>query len=173
MHRFLSLLLAFLFVLAPVQAESRLSILALNFPAFDLARSIAGETADVKMLLPPGSESHSYEPTPQDIIAIQNADLFLYTGGASDTWVESILASMGEKAPRTFRLSDSVTLLEEETSESMQHVHVHDHDHCEDEEHHHHAEMDEHVWTSPKNMQPITAALCETLCGLRPENATL
>lgn len=170
MHRFLSLVLAFLLLLAPAQAESRLTILAVNFPAFDLARSIAGDTADVQMLLPPGSESHSYEPTPQDIIAIQNADLFLYTGGASDTWVESILASMGENAPAVFRLSDSVTLLEEQTSASMQHVHEHGHEHCDDESHHH-EEMDEHVWTSPKNVMLIVDALCETLCSLRPENA--
>ena len=34
-------------------------------------REIAGEDAEVKMLLKPGAEVHSYEPTPQDIIAIQ------------------------------------------------------------------------------------------------------
>ena len=151
-------------------AEEPLSILAVNFPAFDLARTLTGDTAQVRMLLPPGSESHSYEPTPQDIIAIQNADLFLYTGGSSDTWIEEILLSMGENAPETFRLSDSVVLLEEEISESMEHIH--DHEHCEDASHNHHArEMDEHVWTSPKNMLLIAEALCDTLTLLAPEKA--
>lgn len=43
------------------------------------------------MLLKPGEETHSYEPTPQDIIAIQNCDLFIYVGGENDAWVEDIL----------------------------------------------------------------------------------
>ena len=168
------LLLCCLCLPALCLAEEPLSILGVNFPAFDLARTLAGGTAEVSMLLPPGSESHSYEPTPQDIIAIQSADLFLYTGGGSDTWIEEILHSMGENAPRTFRLSDSVTLLEEEISQSMEHVH--DHEHCEDESHDHssHAEeMDEHVWTSPKNMMVIAKSLCETLSQLFPENAAV
>ena len=167
-HHFLTaLLLAAVMLFSCAQAEERFSILAVNFPAFDLSRSIAGEWADVSMLLPPGSESHSYEPSPQDIIAIQNADLFVYTGGESDHWVEEILLSMGSDAPAVFRLSDSVTLLEEQHSASMEH----DHDHCDDPAHAH-GEMDEHVWTSPKNMMLITRSLCETLCKLMPTHVS-
>ena len=127
-------------------------ILTSNFPAFDFVRSIAGDTAKIRMLLPPGSESHSYEPSPQDIIAIQNADLFVYTGGESDHWLEEILASLGDDAPVCLRMSDSVTLLCTESTASMDSHHHHehecdcgcDHDHecdCEDEcncGHHHH-----------------------------------
>ena len=113
-------------------------------------------------LLPPGSESHSYEPSPRDIIDIQQADLFLYAGGESDHWVEEILASMGENAPRTFRLTDCVTLLAEETSASMEQE---AHEHGQEE-----AEMDEHVWTSPKNAMLIVQQLCATLCDIAPQN---
>ena len=161
-------LLLLLCVVLPASAEPALDILAVNFPCFDFAREITRDTAHVQMLLPPGSESHSYEPTPQDIIAIQNADLFIYVGGESDTWVEGILHSMGENAPRTFRLSDPVTLLAEETSESMQHDHAHEHgEDCE----HEHAEMDEHVWTSPKNAKLIISALRDELISIAPEHA--
>lgn len=166
--RLMAWLLAAILLLSCAQAEERFSILAVNFPAFDLARSLAGDLAEVAMLLPPGSESHSYEPSPQDIIAIQNADLFIYTGGESDHWVEEILHSMGDAAPAVFRLSDSVTLLEEQHSASMEHAH--DHAHCDDPEHVH-EEMDEHVWTSPKNMLLITRSLCDTLQTLMPQYA--
>jgi len=172
MHKFskrlTACLLAAVLLFSCAQAETRFSILAVNFPAFDLSRSLAGDLAEVAMLLPPGSESHSYEPSPQDIIAIQNADLFIYTGGESDHWVEEILHSMGDAAPAVFRLSDSVTLLEEQHSASMEHAH--DHAHCNDPGHVH-AEMDEHVWTSPKNMMLITRSLCETLQTLMPQHA--
>ena len=55
--------------------DARLRIAATVFPAYDFTRQIAGERAEVTLLVPPGSESHSYEPTPQDIIRIQNCDL--------------------------------------------------------------------------------------------------
>jgi len=182
MTRFLSFLLCLMIVFpfSAVAEEKPLSILASNFPAFDFARSLTGNTADVDLLLPPGSESHSYEPTPQDIIAIQNCDLFIYTGGESDNWIESILASMGADAPETFRMSDSVTLLASETTASMEHSHHHEHneewecsdpDHVHEEGHHH--EMDEHVWTSPKNAMLIASSLKDTLCRLNPALASV
>lgn len=182
MIRFLSLLLC-LMICFPSSAgaeENPLSIIASNFPAFDFARSLTGDTADVKLLLPPGSESHSYEPTPQDIIAIQNCDLFIYTGGESDSWIEAILSSMGADAPETFRMSDCVTLLASETTASMEHSHSHDHneewecsdpDHVHEEGHRH--EMDEHVWTSPKNVMLIASSLAETLGKLNPALASV
>lgn len=169
--RFLALVMCLLcFPLCSMAQEKPLSILALNFPSFDLASSIAGDTANLSMLLPPGSESHSYEPTPQDMIAIQHADLFIYTGGESDHWVEEILASMGENAPRTFRLTDCVTLLAEEESASMEHTHEHGDD---DAHNHEDEEMDEHVWTSPKNMMHIARSLCECLIQLAPANEAI
>ena len=78
------------------KSDGRLQIVSTIFPSYDFARAIAGENADVSILLAPGVESHSYEPTPQDIIRIQNCDLFLYTGGESDTWVDDLFASFDE-----------------------------------------------------------------------------
>ena len=162
--------IALLFSLSPVRAESseepaRLRLVAAVFPAYDFTRVIAGDAAEVTLLLPPGADAHSYEPTPQDMIAIQNADLFLYTGGESDTWLERVLASLGDDAPETFAMADCVTLLEEEHSQSMAPEHEHDHDEDGLEE------MDEHVWSSRNVVQLIVRARRETLCALSPENA--
>ena len=60
---------------AGVQADGeddKFKIVSTVFPGYDFARNIAGENADVSLLLPPGTESHSYEPSPQDIIKIQS-----------------------------------------------------------------------------------------------------
>lgn len=181
MKRFLSLFLCMM-MLFPFAgtAEEKLTIIAANFPAFDFARSLTGETATVDLLLPPGSESHSYEPTPQDIIAIQSCDLFIYTGGTSDHWIESILSSMGNEAPHVFRMADCVTMLASETTASMEHSHGHSHneswecsdpDHVHEEGHQH--ELDEHVWTSPKNAMLIISALKDALCTIDPANTFL
>ncbi len=98
---------------APANDDGRLNIVATIFPPYDFAREITGDSADVTMLLPPGAESHTYEPTPQDIIAIQNCDLFVFIGGEGDVWIDDILDSMGDKAPKTLKLMYCVTTVEE------------------------------------------------------------
>lgn len=163
---------------APAGAETApLSIVTMIFPGYDFARHVAGDGAEVTMLLPPGADSHSYEPSPRDILTIQNADLFIYTGGESDTWLEKLLASMGDAAPESLRMTDAVQLLAEEHTASMETDHAHDHGHdeesCTDEthDHGHEEEMDEHVWTSPRNAIAIVYAVAERLAAIRPEQA--
>ena len=150
----------------PPEDSGRLQIVAAVFPAYDFARAAAGELADVTLLLPPGAESHSYEPTPADILRVQRCDLFLYLGGESDAWVDTILSAIEPKG-ETLRMIDCVDLLEEETVEGMQGGHDHDHDH--EEGHDHLGEvvgMDEHVWTSPRNAAAVTRAVGEALAEL-------
>ena len=119
----------------------KLKIVTTNFAEYDFARQITGDKADVKMLLKPGAESHSYEPSPQDIKTIQDSDLFVYVGGDSDEWVGDILESM-DKKPNTFKLMDAVDLMEEEVKEGMVHEHHHDDEH--EHEHEEHADKHEH-----------------------------
>ena len=89
-------------------------IVTTSFPCYDFARQIAGDAAQVRMLIRPGTEVHSYEPTPADILAIGDSDLFVAIGGESDAWIDGILGSMGGDAPQSIFLMDSVEALEEE-----------------------------------------------------------
>ena len=122
------------------------SIVCTSFPCYDFARAVAGENGQVKMLIKPGAEVHSYEPTPADIMAIAGCDLFIYIGGESDAWVEDILSSFGSDAPETLRMFDCVEALEAE----------HDHGHEEEE-------YDEHIWTSPVNAARMVQAVADKL----------
>ena len=161
------------------EKKEPLSMIATTFPAYDFAMQLTGDEAEVRLLLPPGSESHSYEPTPRDIIAIQNADLFLTVGGESEHWVTEMLNSMGEQAPRTLAMMDCVTVLAQEKSHSMQedehtHTHTHAHTHSHEEDMHINsevAELDEHVWTSPKRAKEIVLGISAVLIELRPDMA--
>lgn len=172
MKRFFPLLCALLLLSAcgpALRSETdRLQVVASIFPAYDFARSAAGRRADVTLLLPPGAESHSYEPTPADILRVQRCDLFIYLGGESDAWVDAILSAI-EPQGETLRMIDCVELLEEETVEGMQNGHGHDHG----EDHGHLGEvvgMDEHVWTAPRNAAAITRTIGNRLSALDPEN---
>ena len=152
----------------PPEDSERPQIVAAVFPAYDFARSAAGELADVTLLLPPGAESHSYEPTPADILRVQRCDLFIYLGGESDAWVDTILSAI-EPRGDVLRMMDCVDLLEEETVEGMQGGHGHDHE----EDHDHLGEvlsMDEHVWTAPRNAAAVTRIIGQRLALLDPEN---
>lgn len=140
----------------------KLQIVTTLFPQYDFARQIAGDKAEVKMLLKPGEESHSYEPTPQDIIAIQNCDLFIYVGGENDAWVEDILDSVSRDKMKTLRLVDCVNTVEEQHVEGMKEERQKEHE----EEHAEETEYDEHVWTSPQNAMKITERIFELLCEL-------
>ena len=138
-------------------------VVATGFAPFDFARQIAGDCADVTMLLKPGEESHTFEPTPQDIALIQQSDVFVYGGGESDTWVDSILESLRGGKTRIVRMMDCVELQHEQLLDGMQPE--------EDEEPEEEEEYDEHVWTSVRNAMLICDAVCRALSDADPANA--
>lgn len=191
MKRIISLLLALALSLslaacaAPAEKADggKLQIVTTLFPYYDFARAIAQDRADVTLLLSPGREAHSFEPTPLDAVTISEADVFLYNGGEGEYWVESMLDAAGENIAVVARMMDYVDALDEEYVEGMQganghdHDHEHgshddhDHDHEEDEHDSDEIEYDEHIWTSPKNAVVLCRAVCDAICRADAENA--
>lgn len=140
------------------------SVVTTIFASYDFAREIAGDNANIKMLVSPGADVHSYDPTMKDIMAVNKCDVFIYVGGESDQWVEKILASVDNPDMKIVKLIDCTEeLYFEEHKEGMDHDHD-DHDHDE-------AEYDEHVWTSPRNAMLICQKIAEALCEADAENA--
>ena len=180
---FLALALAFSLTACTVPAEKaddgKIQIVATLFPYYDFARAIVGNRADVTLLLSPGREAHSFEPTPLDAVTISESDVFLYNGGEGEYWVDSMLGAAGENIAVIARMMDYVDALDEEYVEGMQgadghdHDHEHgshddhddhDHDHEEDEHDSDEVEYDEHIWTSPKNAVVLCRAVCDAIC---------
>lgn len=164
----------------PPEAPDRVQIVATIFPLYDFARQVAGDAADVTMLLPPGTESHSYDPSPQDILKVQNCDLFLYIGGESDAWLGEVLEAMDKPEHGVLRLMDTVDTLEEEVVEGMEAAAAEkDHAHTDPARGEGTAdgaaetapEYDEHIWTSPKNALEMVGAIRDDLCALDEANA--
>ena len=175
------------------RTDATFSVVTTIFAPFDFARALGSEDWNIKMLIPPGSESHSFEPTPQDIIAINNSDIFIYAGGESDTWVTELLKSMDNPELIRINMVDVVgELALEEPHDDAHHDdypydedlhdddhhdddfhgddhHVHEHD---DEDHlnHSHHGFDEHVWTSPVNVKLISKAITAAMVQVDPAN---
>lgn len=139
--------------------SGKLKIISTVFPPYDLAKQIAGDNAEISILLPPGSEIHNYEPSAKDMIAIRNCDIFLYIGGENEQWAEKLINSNDTKNVTAVKLIDYVPTLSEDEDE-----HDHDHDH----EHEHEHETDEHIWTSPKNAQLMLSAVYDAICKVDP-----
>ena len=72
------------------QSEEKIKIIATLFPQYDFAKQIGGDKVEVSLLLTPGTETHTYEPTPQDIINVNKADLYIYTGKYMEPWSDKI-----------------------------------------------------------------------------------
>ncbi len=143
--------------------DARLQVVCSLFPYYDFVRAIGGEYVSPTLLIPAGRETHSFEPTPLDVITVSRADVFIYNGGESEFWVEEILGAAGEHISSVVRMMDHIDTLEEEIAEGMDgHGHSHDHEHEEDE--HHEITYDEHIWTSPVGAKELCRAICDALC---------
>lgn len=138
--------------------KEKLTVITTGFASYDFAKQIVRDKGEVKMLLSPGEESHTYEPTPTDIVDIKASDVFICGGGESESWAERILHG-AEGGTAVIRMMD-ITHLEEHGHE--------EHKHEEGEEGH--GEYDEHVWTSPVNAKLIVNAICEAICSADSEN---
>lgn len=141
----------------PAHDASKLQIVCTSFPAYDFVREIAGDNAELTLLIKPGSEVHSYEPTPKDMIRIRQCDLFICNGGESEQWVDSLITP----ELNTIHMMDCVDAVEE----SHEGIYAAEHEYGEE------AELDEHVWTSPLNAIRISGAICNELCRLDEANA--
>lgn len=147
----LVLVLVFLFGLGLFvisnQKQPEFAVVTTNFPAYDFARAIVGEE-NVKLIVPPGSDLHDFEPTPSDIKAIKKADLLIYNGGESETWLQEI-HSLPKNTIRMLDLVEPITLTE-----------------------HGHAEVDEHIWTDSKNAELILSEIAKTASKIWPQKST-
>jgi len=173
-------LLAFLVLNREKFEQKKYSVVSTSFPGYDFARAVTKNTnISTKMLVKPGAETHTYEPTPQDIIDIKNADMFIYVGGDSDTWVKKILKDVDTKKTHVVKLVDLVSTVEEEIVEGMEDEDEHDHEHDHDHDHKHDhdeeeegPEIDEHVWTSPKKAMEIVKKIAEVASEIDADEKT-
>lgn len=143
------------------RSDDKLLIVVTAFPHYDFVRQIVKDTenVEVRMLISPGREVHTYDPSVEDMVSISECDIFIYTGGHSDVWVDSILASSDNK-------DMTVISFMEICSDGDHEEHGHEHSGHDDHDHY-----DEHVWTSPVFASEIASHICETLCEKDPENA--
>ena len=147
---------------APLSTEKKIRIVCTNFAGYDFVRHIVKEHGEVTMLMKAGMDVHSFSPSPKELKAVADCDLFIYTGGDSDEWVDRVLDATGKEPASVCRMMDAVELSREEYTEGMRKEKGKE----VDEE-----EMDEHVWTSPVNAIAIVKKINESVSAWDPAHA--
>lgn len=173
---FIAILLTFTLILylsgcgtkqaGPAVSNGKIKVIATLFPQYDFARQIAGDKADISLLLPPGMEAHSFEPSPKDIVDIEKAGMFIYTGKYMEPWVDRIIKGSKDSAEIIVDASKGIELLDEKepghdnASEESGHV---------DEEGNHEGK-DPHIWLDPTNAVKMVENITEGLVQADPKN---
>lgn len=179
--------------------ESKPLIVTTLFPQYDFARQLVKDKAEVVLLLSPGVEAHDFEPTPSDIILINKADLFIYTGDDMEPWVARILDSIDNDELTILNVSEGVETICEEENREHNHIHEENHniedehmedDHREEDDvehedshdgniilgsdehagHDHSHNADPHIWTSPINAIQMVENIEKALVKIDGQN---
>ena len=133
------------------------SIMTSVFPLLEFARAVAGEEAEVKLLLPPGAGVHTWQPRPSDLGKLYASDLFIFIGSRLEPWAQDIIKSLSGRKVRVLEVSGFLTLMESGKEGHEQEAG--------------HGVFDPHVWLDFEYDQTIVRRIGETLSELVPAAA--
>ncbi len=110
-------------------AQPKLKAVASFYIPYEFTKNVGGDRIEVKNLVPSGAEPHDFEPSPADIRAIEEAQVFVYNGASMEPWVERVLSVVRNRA----------TLVVVEATKGLPLRKAEEED----------FEFDPHVWTDP------------------------
>ena len=157
--------------------SQKITVVSTLFPMYDFAKIIGGDKVEVFLLLPPGVEAHGYEPKPSDIVKINEAEVFVYTGEFMEPWAHDIIGGLSNKKLKIVDASTGIELMKEEGEHKYEHKGEHEHEHDADENHkdehgyHHHEGIDPHIWLDFDNAKIIVETITKALVKVDPPNA--
>lgn len=138
--------------------SGKLRILATVLPLQEFAAAVAGDRADVKLLLPAGAGVHNWQPRPGDIARLAECDLLLFIGAGLEPWLPGLLKALPPGRVRTLEAAAGLELLEPEEDEAGG-------------EAHHHGALDPHVWLDFALDVRIVERIATELARLDPQGA--
>lgn len=143
-------------------SDGRLEVAAAFYPIDEIAQRVGGQLVDVVSLVPPGSEAHEFEPTPQQLADLENADVVFYLADFQPN-LEKVIESLPDSVQKV-NLLDGITMRQigsslPGTDDTDDTAHTDDTDHDEAEA----GSDDPHVWLDPANMRIMAATVASVL----------
>lgn len=124
-------------------SPTRPTVVATTPVVAGLVREVAGDNVDVVQILAPNSDPHEYEPRPDDVNAIADADLVFASGGELDSWIGKAIEQAGSNAPvidLSTKIGDRLTS-DEAGADGL----------------------DPHWWHDPRNVDDVVPAISSAL----------
>ncbi|HJV67121.1 MAG TPA: zinc ABC transporter substrate-binding protein [Geomonas sp.] len=150
---------------ATAPGPHKLTVVTTLFPLYDFAKAVAGDKANVSLLLPPGVEPHSFEPKPDDVVKMSKADVVIYTNEYLEPWAVKLLQSVATK-PVAVDTSKGVRMMKVAQGQEDEHGEAakgHD-------GHIHHGGLDPHIWLDFNNAQVMVQNIAVGLIEKDPAN---
>src|SRR5437879_4989871 len=94
-------------------ASAGLTVLTTFYPVYEYARNVAGDRANVTLLVPMTVDVHAFEPTPNSVASVATANVLIYNGAGLEPWIGNIVNASG-----------NAHLLEVDTSAGIQFIPV-------------------------------------------------
>lgn len=127
------------------QASAKIQVVASFYPLYFFAQEIAGARADIANITPAGAEPHEYEPTAQDAVKIENANLLIINGGGLEGWGDDAVRNADPEKTLVIVVGKGLTTqLPEEN------------------------EPDPHIWLEPSRAKKITDAILSGFIRVDP-----
>ena len=155
------------------EVSRKLSVVTTLFPLYDFAKNIRKDKVDVTLLLPPGTEAHNFEPKPSDIIKINQADIFIYTGEFMEPWAHDIVKGVDSKV-RIVDASVGVNIMRDDDHEDEDEGEHQDEDinhQASENGQHNHSGVDPHIWLDFENANIMAKNTTQALTEVDPQNA--
>lgn len=150
-----------------IQKSSKIGVIVSIFPQKQFVERIGGDKVDVTVMVPPGASPHTYEPTPSQMKAVGEANLYAKVGSGvefENAWMDKIQAANDKMI--LVDCSKGIQLIE-----MVEHHHEEEHEHEEAEGEHEHGGLDPHIWTSVKNAKVMVENIHTGLVQVDPENS--
>ena len=133
----------------PAATSTRLEVVATVYPIQEFARWVGGDRVQITLLVPPGVEAHSWEPTPQDLVRVRRARLFLYNGAGLEPWLSRFLQESLPPSVRVIEVTRGMAFIQKN------------------------GRPDPHVWLDPLLAAGEAEAIKSALAQVDPEGEAL
>ena len=153
----------------PTDRSTKLSVVVTFSILSDLVHQVAGNHIEIRTLVGPGSDTHTFESSPADSVALADASLIFENGASYEIWLDPLYEASRSSAKRIV-MSDGIELLKLPEQDSGDHAGEHAGEHS-GEHGDEHGEVDPHLWQDVKNVMKMVEHIRDALVENDPENA--
>jgi len=143
------------------EKSDKIGVVVTILPQAEFVEKVGSDKVNITVMVPPGADLHTYEPTPSQMTALSQAQIYTKVGSGVEfelTWMDKLIEQNEDIL--VVDCSQGIDLIEM----------VGEHDHEDEEDEHEHGTLDPHIWMSPANAKIMVQNICDGLVQVDPDN---